>query len=224
MDDLSLKSEELLNNPSTRLPICLVLDASGSMIGNPLKQLRLGLQQLFNDLLKNEVSKASVEISIITFGENVKTVLEFQPIKPTIRFKISAGGTSPMGEAMKSAITLVKNRVTLYKTHGLQYYQPWIVLLSDGSPTDEIEDSISYTVNGLTNGDFTIFPIGIGEHSNLDILKRFSPSRPPLVLNEVKFKEFFSWLSESLNRVSESQPFEKIEFPSIEDWSALKKK
>ncbi|MEH7235764.1 vWA domain-containing protein [Bacillus sp. JJ1562] len=224
MDDLSLKSEELLNNPSTRMPICLVLDASGSMTGNPLKQLRLGLQQLFNDLLQNEVSKASVEICIITFGEQVKTVLEFQPIKPTIRLKIAAGGASPMGEAMEEAITQLKNRVVLYKTHGLQYYQPWIVLLSDGSPTDEIEDSITHTVNGIKNGDFTMFPIGIGDHADLEILERFSPLRPPLVLNEVKFKEFFSWLSESVSRVSESQPFEQIELPPIEDWPELKKK
>ncbi|THE12320.1 VWA domain-containing protein [Bacillus timonensis] len=224
MDDLSLKSEELLNNPSTRMPICLVLDASGSMTGNPLKQLRLGLQQLFNDLLQNEVSKASVELCIITFGEQVKTVLEFQPIKPTIRLKIATGGASPMGEAMVNAISEVKNRVALYKAHGLPYYQPWIVLLSDGTPTDEIEDSIAQTVNGIKNGDFTLFPIGIGDHADLEILERFSPARPPLVLSEVKFKEFFSWLSESVNRVSESQPFEQIELPPIEDWHELKKK
>ncbi|WP_077619721.1 vWA domain-containing protein [Bacillus sinesaloumensis] len=224
MDDLRLKSEELVNNPSTRMPICLVLDASGSMTGNPLKQLRLGLQQLFNDLLQNEVSKASVEICIITFGEKVKTVLEFQPIKPTIRLKIGTGGASPMGEAMKAAVTQVKERVALYKAHGIQYYQPWIVLLSDGSPTDELEESIELTVNGIENGEFTIFPIGIGDHADLDVLERYSPVRPPLVLSEVKFKEFFAWLSDSVSRVSESQPFEQIQLSSIEDWSELKRK
>lgn len=224
MNKLLIDSEELLNNPSTRMPVCLVLDTSGSMKGHPLKQLRIGLQQFFNEILKNQVSKASVEISIITFGESVTTALEFQPIKPTLSFKISAGGSSPMGAAMDAAIHQVKKRVALYKNHGLQYHQPWIVLLSDGSPTDEIEDSILQSVNGINNGDFTLFPIGVGEHSDLTILHRFSPKRHPVVLKDVKFKEFFLWLSESVNKVSESLPFEDITSDGHGGWEEMVKK
>lgn len=39
MDEFILRQEELIDNPTPRVPICLALDVSGSMSGAPLQEI-----------------------------------------------------------------------------------------------------------------------------------------------------------------------------------------
>ena len=69
----------------------------------------------------------------------------------------------------------------------------------------------------------TIFPIGIGSVADMDTLSRFSPQRMPLHLKEMRFKEFFQWLSQSVARTSMSMPGEKIklDIDGLKGWADL---
>jgi uncharacterized protein YegL len=58
------------------------------------------------------------------------TVDQFRP--PVL----DAKGDTPMGEAMRKALDLVSGRKEIYKQAGLDYFRPWIFLITDGSPTD----------------------------------------------------------------------------------------
>jgi uncharacterized protein YegL len=67
-----------------------------------------------------------------------------------------------------------------------------------------------------------VFAIGIGSGCNMEILAQFCPqNRPPKKLDGLKFKEFFSWLSQSMSRVSTSTPGTNVDLASTDGWAAL---
>ena len=53
-----------------RLPVYLVLDVSGSMSGEPIEAVRMGLKQLLSDLQDNPQALETVWLSVITFGSS----------------------------------------------------------------------------------------------------------------------------------------------------------
>ena len=88
------------------------------------------------------------------------------------------------------ALDLLENRNREYAQAGVDYYQPWLVLMTDGQPTHSVEVAAARTVALLEARKLIIFPIGIGI-SDMAVLSRFSPNRSPLRLKGMNFKAFF---------------------------------
>jgi len=219
-----VRMEDLVNNPTARVPVCLCLDVSGSMSGEKISELNQGINLFYNAIKDDEVALYSAEISIVTFGTTASCVrdfssLELQPNAP----HLIAWGPTPMGEAVNLAIDLLEKRKNEYKEKGVDYYQPWLVLMTDGEPTDNISEAVSKVVNLVNNKKLTVFPIGIGRDANMTTLASFSPNRAPLRLQGLKFKEFFTWLSQSVSRVSQSTPGEtiKLDVEGIKGWGEI---
>ena len=79
MRELSIREKDLVENPNARVAICLVLDVSGSMYGSKINELNEGVQLFFNAIRNDEVARYSAEVSIVTFGNAVTTLLDFEP-------------------------------------------------------------------------------------------------------------------------------------------------
>ena len=47
-DEFIVRQQELVENPTARVPVCLVLDVSGSMAGAPIQELQEGVK-VFSD-------------------------------------------------------------------------------------------------------------------------------------------------------------------------------
>ena len=228
MDNLVLRNEDLVNNPTARVPVCLCLDVSGSMQGEPIQELNEGVRLFYDAIKEDETALHSAEICIVTFGgEGAKKVCDFasveiQPDAPTL---YPNGGT-PMGEAVNLALDLLEERKQEYRDAGVDYYQPWLVLMTDGCSNGSqsmLESSISRTVSMIENRKLTIFAIGIGSGADMNTLNRYSPKRQALRLQGLKFSEFFDWLSKSVSRTSQSIPGEavKLDLEGIQGWGEL---
>lgn len=239
MNDLVVKRQWLIENPTPRVPICLCLDCSPSMsgkpelgappdtIGVPIDELNDGVRLFFNTIKNDEIAKYSAEIAIVAFSGVAELVLDFNYIEnvevPTLELDLKRGGTS-IGEAVRLAIDALERRKQEYKHAGVDYYQPWLILMTDGYPTDDSHIPISQKIKSLVlDKKLVVFPIGIGSGSDMDVLKMFSPTRPPLRLKGLNFREFFEWLSQSVSRVSQSTPSEKVklDIEGIKRWGAL---
>ena len=226
-DNLLLRLEDLVNNPTARVPVCLCLDTSGSMEGQPIEELNEGVHLFYEAIKEDETALYSAEISIVTFGGNAECIkdfssLEIQPEAP----KLSAYGMTPMGEAVNMALDLLEKRKEEYKDKGVDYYQPWLVLMTDGEPNgdaEELSKAINRTANLVNQKKLTVFPIGIGKGADMEVLAKFSPKRSPLKLQGLKFKEFFAWLSKSVSKTSQSPPGEtiKLDIEGIKGWGDL---
>ena len=68
MNNKLLRMEDLVNNPTARVPVCLCLDTSGSMDGDPIRELRAGVKLFYDAIRDDEVALYSAEICIVTFG------------------------------------------------------------------------------------------------------------------------------------------------------------
>ena len=228
MADNFLRIEDLVTNPTARVPICLCLDVSGSMGGPPIEELNAGVQMFYGAIMEDEVAQYSAEICIVIFGgDDAKCLTDFasmsmQPTPPTL----FANGGTPMGEAVTLALDKLEARKTQYKSKGVDYYQPWLVLMTDGKPNGSsalLEESIARTNALIAQKKLTIFPIGIGNHADMRVLARYSPQRPPLKLQGLKFRQFFSWLSQSVAKTSQSLPGERIalDMEGLKGWAEL---
>ena len=226
-NNLLVRLEDLVNNPTARVPVCLCLDTSGSMGGMPIDELNEGVRLFYEAIRADETALYSAEVSIVTFGGNAQCIadfasLEVQPNAPML----TANGMTPMGEAVNMSLDLLEQRKDEYKDRGVDYYQPWLVLMTDGAPngeSSELSRAINRTVDLVNQKKLTVFPIGIGPDADMDVLAQFSPKRPPLKLQGLRFREFFAWLSKSVSKTSQSTPGEsvKLDVEGIKGWGEL---
>jgi uncharacterized protein YegL len=238
----------LASNPEPRCPCVLLLDVSGSMAeivanagqdtGQTVQQdgktyrvvsggttridlLNEGLRSYHADLMGDSLAAQRVEVSVITFGGSVQTVIPFVTAHEFTPPTLVANGETPMGAAILQAIEAVEERKRLYKQNGLHYYRPWIFFITDGEPTDAWQTAAAKVREGEKNKKFAFFAVGV-EGANFDILRQISV-REPLHLKGYSFREMFVWLSQSQRSVSHSNPGQEdqVKLASPAGWASL---
>jgi uncharacterized protein YegL len=203
---------EFAMNPDPRCACVLLLDTSGSMSGAPIDALNQGLRAFQADIQEDALAKRRVEIAIITFGGSVQTVQDFVSAGSFSAPSLSAGGGTPMGEAIALGLQLAKARKAEYRSGGVPYYQPWVFLITDGEPTDEWQSAATLVKSDASDRAVTFFAVGVGG-ANMQILSSITPR--VLKLEGLKFAELFVWLSQSQKNVSRSKPGEQTALPPI---------
>jgi len=202
-----------------KCPVCLLLDVSSSMSGEPVRLLNQGVSELKKELLNDNQAKKTVEICVVTFGGSVKpypfcTPENFNP--PTY----TAGGGTPMGEAILQGLDLIEKRKEQYKAQGIHKYRPWVVIMTDGAPTDMSEGDTTWAqvVNKLEeyeeNKKIIAWTFGV-PGADFDALNKLLShqeldKRRVYELEGYDFKALFKWLSDSIAVVSRSKEGEKI--------------
>jgi uncharacterized protein YegL len=206
-----------------RCACMLVLDTSGSMDGDPIDALNQGLAAFERQVKSNALAARRIEVGIITFGgDGVRLNQDFLQAKHFVAPVLSADGGTPMGEAVHLALQAIRNRKNEYRQLGIQYYRPWLMLITDGEPTDQgWEQAADAVRREEMQKALTCFPIAVGPQVNLEKLGQFSSKRP-VSLNGLDFEELFVWLSGSLGKVSASGPGNMIELPPVDSWASLR--
>lgn len=227
MAKLEISTDDLIENPTPRVPVALCIDTSGSMDGAPIQELVTGVNQFYDAINDDDDAHDAAEVCIVEFNSSAKVIQEFASIERLQRISsIRASGGTAMGEGVNLALDTLEMRKRLYADNGVLYYQPWLVLMTDGAPNGsaaELERAIQRVNDMIGNKKLTIFPIGIGAAADMDVLKRFSPTKLPLRLQGLSFKEFFEWLSKSVSRVSRSTPGDtvKLDLEGLAGWAEL---
>jgi uncharacterized protein YegL len=200
-----------VDNPEPRCPCVLLLDTSGSMDGDPIRQLNAGLKQFQSEIGSDTLASRRVEIAIITFGP-VQVQQDFVTADTFSAPTLTCTGTTPMGEAILEALDLIKLRKQLYQANGVAYYRPWIFLITDGAPTDSWQQAAAAVRAAEKAKSLAFFPVGV-DGADFDVLKQISP-RTPIKLKGLAFRELFQWLSNSLSSVSQSKVGDALRLPA----------
>ena len=249
-----LRIEDLVNNPTPRVPICLCLDTSGSMNavdGNDytmtgetvfrdgkhwnlvnggttrIQRLQEGVQLFYDAIREDEIASYSAEICIVTFDNSARCVMDFANIERQNEVPLFvANGATAMGEGVNLALNLLDKRKKEYKDKGVDYYQPWLVLMTDGEANGsqaELKRAIERTTALEADRRLVVMPIGIGNESDMGTLQHFTQKKKALKLQGLKFNEFFEWLSQSVAKVSQSTPGDsvKLDLEGLKGWAEL---
>ena len=200
-------------NPEPRCASLLILDISGSMGGEPIKELQAGLVLYRDELAADQLARKRVEVAIVTFGGSVDVVQGFATAESFTPPALAAKGDTPMGEAIVTSLKLLENRKAEYRQNGVHFYRPWVFLVTDGGPTDAGSRFWTEAKEMIRQAEeqkkFSFFAVGV-EGADMDRLVELSPNRAPLKLKGLRFRDLFQWLSNSQQAVSTSNPGEAV--------------
>lgn len=218
-NDLKFELVEFAQNPEPRCPCILLLDTSGSMSGEPINQLNKGLKEFKKQLMNDELAAKRVEVSVISFDSGVEVHNDFQTVNSFNAPTLNTGGCTSMGRAIEVAINILEKRKKDYKANGISYYRPWIFLITDGGPTDSVENAILKVHKGEKNKEFAFFAVGT-EGADKGTLNRISV-REALTLNGLNFTALFQWLSNSMCSVSRSTLDAEVVLEAPKGWAKI---
>ena len=228
---------EFQQNPERRCPALLLIDTSASMQGDAIDEVNAGLRQFEQDLKADPLASLRVDVAVLAFGGGVQAMdvrggtshgvapdaaTAFVTADAFAAPTLLASGDTPMGSAVRTGLHLLRQRKDLYKQAGIGYYRPWLILVSDGQPTDaDWEMAAADAAWEESQNGVIVFPIAV-DQADTATLGRFSGSRAPLRLMSIsQFGELFRWLSGSLSAVANSRPGEQVGLPPVTGWSTI---
>jgi uncharacterized protein YegL len=213
-------SAESPENYEQKCCCILVLDVSSSMEGNPINELNDGLSTFARDIQTDSTTANRLEIAVVTFNDQVKTLQPPSLISNFTMPKLLASGGTKLVDGVRAGIEMAKSRKAWYKQTGQPYYRPWIILMTDGDPDDlqNVSTLSTEIKSGMNSKEFIFYAIGV-KGADMKKLNEISHSTMPAAqLKGLNFSEFFRWLSASMTTVTNSNDGEKVNLPSAASW------
>ena len=212
---------DLIENPESRLACVVVVDTSNSMAGDPIREVNVGLRRLNGEIAKDELTLSRAEICIIAYNSQWSVVQRFGDELDYESSELMASGGTKMAAPIQGALDIIEERKAQYRDHGIPYYRPILMVLTDGHPEHDSPGEIEQAatrIKGLQSGNhLTFFAIGTAG-ADMDLLNSLS-NTPARKLEGTKFTELFQWLSNSITAISQSTMGERVQLPSTSAWS-----
>ena len=185
-----------------RLPVYLLLDCSGSMSGEPIEAVRMGLRALVSDLQGDPQALETAWLSVITFESKAKQAVPLTELASFQEPSISAGGGTSLGGAMKLLSDCIKKEVRKTTKNQKGDYKPLVFLMTDGQPTDSWQGPADELKK---NKPGNIIACAAGPQADDTVLKRITEIVVRLQdTSPGTLGAFMRWVSASISTTSAS--------------------
>lgn len=197
------------------LACVLLLDTSGSMSGAPIESLNKGINNFIQQTAMDEMAQKRVDVAIVAFDDEPRVEMDFTPISQMEPVRLTTGGLTAMGAAINKAIDMVKERNRFYASLGTQCFKPWIFMITDGAPTDDITAAaqrIQEEENKGSHGKLKFFALGVNGYDKETLFKL---TKRVMELENTDFSGIFNWMSESMCAISVSRVGENVQLGNL---------
>jgi uncharacterized protein YegL len=186
------------------LPVILLLDVSGSMSGEKIRNLNDAVRDMLNVFGDTENGETEIWVAIITFGAKVKL---HQPLAnaSSIHWQdLSADGMTPLGTALQMAKEMIEDKDVVPS----RAYRPTVVLVSDGGPNDAWEKPLNAFISDGRAAKCDRMAMAIGADADEVVLEKFIEGTPNNLFyaeNAKQLRDFFKFVTMSVTIRTKSQ-------------------
>lgn len=183
-----------------RLPVYILLDTSGSMRGEPIHSVNVGLQSMLSALRQDPYALESVHLSIITFDLEAKVYLPLTPLDQVqlADIDVPSAGATFMGAALELLAEQVNQQLQKSNDEVKGDWRPLLFVMTDGSPSDVYAYQQAIPVIQQLNFA-SIVACAAGPKAKQEHLLQLTDKVVVLdTMDAASFAGFFKWVSASV--------------------------
>lgn len=218
-DKLLAPDSELSNHAV--FPMYLLLDLSSEMSGECIDKINQGLNRFSQNINNHYPSTQLLNINLITFSDEISIYKQFWKDDKYKDFNLEASGSRKMGKAINLVLDEYDKLIASYQSNNILFHKPWIFLVIGGVPTDAWHESAKLVQKAVDIQKFNFFVVGV-QTENQAVLRQIATDNvPPLMLNNLKFDEFFDWLSKNISTIVTSKQGSTVNLSPITTWAQI---
>ncbi len=179
-----------------RLPVYLLLDTSGSMMGEPIEAVKNGVQVMVNSLRQNPQAIETAYLSIITFDSTARQIVPLTDLASFQMPDISVTGVTALGEALKVVSECIDREVAKTSLESKGDWKPLVFIMTDGIPTDNMQIGLEELKKRKTA---YIVACAAGSGADTSLLKQITENVVSLdTADSQSIGKFFMWVTASI--------------------------
>ena len=186
-----------------RLPVYLLLDTSGSMSGEPIEQVKNGLQMLVAGLRQDPYALETAYLAVITFDSNAQEIVpltELTAFQPPV---LAARGSTSLGAALALVADSASKNVAKTSTKQKGDWRPMVFIMTDGEPTDDWQKGLAR----FNQEKWGVVVACAVDSADISVLNQISGAENVVKLDTSdsgSINAFFKWVTASVSASSKS--------------------
>jgi uncharacterized protein YegL len=170
-----------------------------------MDKMHEGIKNFYDAILDDDMACDSCEAAIVTFSDKASLYENFSSIdeKSVPDFSAVRGGDTNITPAIRMALDILADQKEFYKNNKTPYFQPWLILFTDGLPSDDVSAIKSELMQMQNDNKLSVYTMALVDDPKLiESLRGFSKRAPIKCSNHKDIQRFFEFLAKSVSVVA----------------------